>query len=282
MGLKTHKPVTAGRRLMITPTFGELTKKAPEKKLTRGHLRRAGRSRQGRITVRRKGGGCKRRYRMVDFDIKEANLVGEIISIEYDPNRTCRIALVRYINGSKKYIIAPAGMKVGDKISTGGNSSLTSGNCMPLKNIPVGTLIYNVQLDKNKGAQLVRAAGAYAQILAKEGDFAHIKLPSGEIRKFATDCSACIGQVGNIEHSAVRIGKAGKSRHIGRRPKVRGVVMNPIDHPHGGGENRQSIGLRKGPKTPWGKLAYGVKTRKKKKYSDKFIIKPRIKKKRKK
>jgi large subunit ribosomal protein L2 len=270
MGLKTHKPVTAGQRSMITPTFEDLTKKAPEKGLTKGHLRRAGRSRQGNITVRRKGGGCKRRYRIIDFRMKEGTLSGEVISIEYDPNRTCRIALIKYRNGNKKYIIAPAGLKVGNKISNGENSPLTTGNCMPLKNIPVGTLIYNVQLDKNKNAQLARAAGTYAQILAKEGEFAHIKLPSGEIRKFKVDCRACIGQVGNIEHSAVRIGKAGKSRHMGRRPKVRGVVMNPIDHPLGGGEGRSSGGRH--PSSPWGRLQR--KTRKKK-LSDKYIVKRR-------
>ena len=270
MGLKTHKPVTAGQRLMISPTFDDLTKKTPEKKLTKGHLRRAGRSRQGSITVRRRGGGAKRLYRTIDFSMKETALVGEVMSIEYDPNRTSRIALIKYRNGSKKYIIAPAGLKVGDKISDSENSPLMPGNCMPLKNIPIGTLIYNIQLNKNKNAQLVRAAGTYAQILAKEGDFAHVKLPSAEIRKFSIDCRACIGQVGNIEHSAIRIGKAGKSRHLGRRPKVRGIAMNPIDHPLGGGEGRSSGGRH--PSSPWGKLER--KTRKKK-LSDKYIVKRR-------
>lgn len=270
MGLKLHKPVTAGQRFMITPTFEDLTKKAPEKSLMKAHHRRVGRSTQGSITVRRKGGGCKRRYRIIDFKAREGNMTGEVVSIEYDPNRTSRIALVKYIDGNKKYIIAPAGLKAGDKISNGENSPLTSGNCMPLKNIPVGTLVYNVQLDRNKDAQLVRAAGTYAQILAKEGDFAQVKLPSGEIRKFTIDCSACIGQVGNIEHSAIRIGKAGKNRHLGRRPKVRGVAMNPIDHPLGGGEGRSSGGRH--PCSPWGKLER--KTRKKK-LSDKYIIKRR-------
>ncbi len=270
MGLKTHKPVTAGQRFMITPTFEDLTKKSPEKRLTWGYHRRVGRAYQGSITVRRKGGGCKRLYRMIDFGMKTEGIVGEVSSIEYDPNRTCRIALIKYGDGNKKYIIAPTGLKIGDKISNGENVPLTPANCMPLKNIPVGTLIYNVQLDKNKNAQLVRSAGTYAQILAKEGDFAQVKLPSGEIRKFTVDCRACIGQVGNIEHSAIRIGKAGKNRHLGRRPKVRGVAMNPIDHPLGGGEGRSSGGRH--PCSPWGKLE--KKTRKKK-LSDKYIVKRR-------
>jgi large subunit ribosomal protein L2 len=270
MGLKLHKPVTAGQRFMVTQTFEDLTKKPPEKRLTKGYHRRVGRSSQGSITVRRKGGGVKRLYRMIDFSIGKGNMTGEVASIEYDPNRTCRIALIKHRDGHKKYIIAPAGLKVGDKISNGENAPLTTGNCMPLKNIPVGTLIYNVQLDKNKNAQLVRAAGAYAQILSKEGDIAQIKLPSGEIRKFKVDCMACIGQVGNIEHSSIRIGNAGKNRHLGRRPKVRGVAMNPIDHPLGGGEGRSSGGRH--PCSPWGKLER--KTRKKK-LSDKYIVKRR-------
>lgn len=270
MGLKIHKRVTAGQRNMISQTFEDLTKKPPEKRLTKGHLRRAGRSRQGSITVRRKGGGCKRRYRIIDFSMKKEAVKGKVSSIEYDPNRTCRIALINYIDGDKRYIIASAGLKVGDEISSGENAALTSGNFLPLQNIPVGTLIYNIQLNKDKNAQMVRAAGTYAQILAKEGDFANIKLPSGEIRKFRVDCKACIGQVGNIEHSSVRLGKAGKSRHLGRRPRVRGVVMNPIDHPLGGGEGRSSGGRH--PSTPWGKLE--KKTRKKK-LSDKYIVKRR-------
>ncbi len=270
MGLKLHRPVTAGQRFMITQTFEDLTKKPPEKRLTKGHKERAGRSRQGSITVRRRGGGCKRRYRIIDFNMKKEGMTGKVVSVEYDPNRTCRIALIKYRDGDKRYIIAPQGLKIGDEISNGENVPLTTGNCMPLKNIPVGTLIYNVQLDKNKNAQLARAAGTYAQILAKEGGLAHIKLPSGEIRKFSVDCKACIGQVGNIEHSAIRIGKAGKSRLLGRRPKVRGVAMNPIDHPLGGGEGRSSGGRH--PCSPWGKLER--KTRKKK-LSDKYIVKRR-------
>ncbi len=270
MGLKTHKPVTAGQRNMISQTFEDLTKKSPEKKLTRGHIRRAGRSRQGSITVRRKGGGCKRRYRIVDFSMKKEGIEGVVSSIEYDPNRSSRIALIKYMDGDKRYMVASADLRIGDKISNGENVPLTSGNALPLRNIPVGTLIYNVQLNKDKNAQIVRAAGTYAQILAKEGDFANVKLPSGEIRKFRVDCKACIGQVGNIEHSSVRIGKAGRSRHLGRRPRVRGVVMNPIDHPLGGGEGRSSGGRH--PCSPWGKLE--KKTRKKK-LSDKYIVKRR-------
>ncbi len=270
MGLKTHKPVTPGQRNMVSQTFEDLTKKSPEKSLTKGHVRRAGRSRQGSITVRRKGGGCKRRYRIIDFSMKKEGVKGKVSSIEYDPNRTCRIALIKYIDGDKRYIIASAGLKVGDEISNGENANLTSGSSLPLKNIPVGTLIYNIQLNKDKNAQMVRAAGTYAQILAKEGDFANVKLPSGEVRKFRIDCKACIGQVGNIEHSSIRIGKAGRNRHLGKRPRVRGVAMNPIDHPLGGGEGRSSGGRH--PSTPWGKLE--KKTRKKK-LSSKYIVKRR-------
>jgi large subunit ribosomal protein L2 len=207
---------------------------------------------------------------MVDFTFKNEGVKGKVSSIEYDPNRTCRIALIKYVDGNKKYVIAPLGLKIGDEVSGGENADLTSGSFLLLKNIPVGTLIYNIQLNKDKKAQIVRAAGTYAQILAKEGDFANIKLPSGEIRKFRIDCKACIGQVGNIEHSSVRLGKAGRSRHLGRRPRVRGVVMNPIDHPLGGGEGRSSGGRH--PCSPWGKLER--KTRKKK-LSDKYIVKRR-------
>jgi len=270
MGLKIHKRVTAGQRNMISQTFEDLTKKPPERKLTKGHVRRAGRSRQGSITVRRKGGGAKRCYRIVDFTMKKEAVKGIVSSIEYDPNRTCRIALINYADGDKRYVVAPAGLKVGDDISIGENAPLTTGNALPLSNIPIGTLIYNLQLSKDKDAQIVRAAGAYAQILAKEGGFANIKLPSGEIRKFRIDCKACIGQVGNIEHSSLRIGKAGRSRHMGRRPRVKGVSMNPIDHPLGGGEGRSSGGRH--PSSPWGKLE--KKTRKKK-LSDKYIVKRR-------
>ncbi len=270
MGLKVHKRVTAGQRNMISQTFEDLTKKSPEKRLTKGHVRRAGRSRQGSITVRRKGGGAKRCYRTIDFSMRKEGIAGKVASIEYDPNRSCRIALIKYLDGDKRYIVASAGLKIGGEISNGENVALTSGNALPLRNIPVGTLIYNVQLSKDKNAQIVRAAGTYAQILAKEGDFANIKLPSGEIRKFKIDCKACIGQVGNIEHSSVRLGKAGKSRHLGKRPRVRGVAMNPIDHPLGGGEGRSSGGRH--PCSPWGKLE--KKTRKKK-LSDKYILKRR-------
>jgi large subunit ribosomal protein L2 len=271
MALKTHKPVTSSQRFMVTQTPEGLTNKPPEKKLVKGRHKKAGRSNQGRITTRRRGGGRKRRYRLIDFSMKKEDIAGKVVSIEYDPNRTCRIALVKYKDGDKRYIVAPKGLKIGDEITSGEKVPLTVGNCLPLKNIPVGTFIYNVQLDKNKNAQLVRAAGTYAQILAKEGDFAHIKLPSGEIRRFHVSCRACIGQAGNIEHSSIRLGKAGKTRHLGRRPKVRGVAMNPIDHPLGGGEGRSSGGRH--PSSPWGRLER--KTRKKKKLSNKYIVKRR-------
>ncbi|HIE44134.1 MAG TPA: 50S ribosomal protein L2, partial [Candidatus Omnitrophica bacterium] len=242
----------------------------PEKRLVRKYHKNAGRSTQGRIIVRRRGGGCKRRYRVVDFYMEKEGITGEVASIEYDPNRSAHIGLIKYPDGDKRYILMPNSLKVGDKISGGEDAPLTPGNYLPLKKIPVGTFIYNIQLDKNKKSQLVRAAGTYASLLAKEENFAHIKLPSGEIRKFSLDCKACIGQVSNIEHSSVKKGKAGKSRHLGRRPKVRGVAMNPIDHPLGGGEGRSSGGRH--PTSPWGKLE--KKTRKKK-ISDKFIVKRR-------
>lgn len=270
MGLKMHRPVTPGQRFMVTQTFEDLTKKPPEKRLTKGQRERSGRNNQGKITVRRKGGGCKRSFRTIDFSMKKEGVTGKVVSVEYDPNRTCRIALIKYNDGDKRYVTAPKELKIGNEITNGDNVSLTIGNCMALKNIPVGTFIYNVQLDKNKNAQLARSAGTYAQILAKEGEFANIKLPSGEVRRFSVDCKACIGQVGNLEHSAIRISKAGKSRHMGRRPKVRGVAMNPIDHPLGGGEGRSSGGRH--PCSPWGKLER--KTRKKK-LSDKYIVKKR-------
>ena len=247
-----------------------LTKKEPQKRLTRGIRKKGGRSNQGRITVRRRGGGCKRSYRIIDFSMKKEKVRGKIVTVEYDPNRNARIALVKYVDGDKRYILAPQGLKVGDEVLGGENAPLKVGSHLPLKNIPVGTFIYHLQLDRNRSAQLVRSAGTYAQVLAKEGGFAHIKLPSGEIRKFHLDCKACIGQVGNLEHSSVKLGKAGKSRHLGRRPKVRGVAMNPIDHPLGGGEGKTSGGRH--PCSPWGKRER--KTRKKK-ISDKYIVKRR-------
>jgi large subunit ribosomal protein L2 len=272
MALKTHKPVTPSQRFMVTQTSEDLTRKRPEKGLTKGRKKKAGRSRQGKITVRRRGGGSKRRYRMIDFGLKKEGIAGEVVSIEYDPYRTSRIALIKYKDGDKKYVVAPKGLKVGDEVLNGENAPLRSGNCMAIKDIPVGTFVYNVQLDRNKKAQLVRAAGTYAQILSKEDNFANIKLPSGEVRKFHVVCKACIGQASNIEHSSVKKGKAGKTRNLGRRPKVRGVAMNPIDHPLGGGEGRSSGGRH--PASPWGKLER--KTRKKKK-SDKYIVNRREK-----
>lgn len=272
MGLKIHKPVTPSQRFMVTQTSEDLTRKHPEKRLVKGRKKKAGRSRQGRITVRRRGGGSKRLYRAIDFSLGKEGITGEVVSIEYDPNRTSRIALIKYKDGDKRYVIAPKGLRVGDEILSGGEAPMRSGNCMAIKDIPVGTFVYNIQLDRNKKAQLVRAAGAYAQILSKEDNFANIKLPSGEVRKFHVVCKACIGQASNIEHSSVKKGKAGRSRHLGRRPKVRGVAMNPIDHPLGGGEGRSSGGRH--PASPWGKLER--KTRRKKR-SDKYIVKRRKK-----
>jgi len=278
--MKQYKPTTPGRKGMTTIDYSGLTKKKPEKKLTKKLVKRAGRGYRGRITIRHRGGGHKRRYRLIDF--KQSDKMGvpaKVASIEYDPNRSCFIALLNYKDGEKRYILAPDGLKVGGEVICQEKAPLKAGNRMPLKNIPAGSQVHNIELLPKKGGQIVRSGGSAAQVMAHEGGYCHLKLPSGEIRMVKEDCLASLGQLSNPEHNTVVLGKAGRSRWLGRRPTVRGSAMNPRDHPHGGGENRQSIGLRKGPKTPWGKLAYGVKTRKKKP-SDKFILKRRSKKKR--
>jgi large subunit ribosomal protein L2 len=262
---------------MSVNTFEEITKHEPEKSLLKPLKKHAGRNAYGRITVRHHGGGAKRKYRIIDFKRNKDNIPGKIAGIEYDPNRSSNIALVHYADGEKRYIIAPLKLKVGDVIFSGPESDITIGNCLPLKNIPVGTTVHCVELKTGKGAQMVRSAGASAQLMAKEGNYATLRLPSGEMRLVRIECRATIGQVGNLDHQNVRIGKAGRTRHMGIRPTVRGSVMNPNDHPHGGGEGRAPIG-RSGPVTPWGKPALGYKTRKKNKPSDKYIVRARNKK----
>ncbi|KAF5090424.1 50S ribosomal protein L2 [Acetobacterium wieringae] len=277
MGIRKYKPTSPGRRNMSVNTFEEITKHEPEKSLLKPLKKHAGRNAYGRITVRHHGGGAKRKYRIIDFKRNKDNIPGKIAGIEYDPNRSSNIALVHYADGEKRYIIAPLKLKVGDVIFSGPESDITIGNCLPLKNIPVGTTVHCVELKTGKGAQMVRSAGASAQLMAKEGNYATLRLPSGEMRLVRIECRATIGQVGNLDHQNVRIGKAGRTRHMGIRPTVRGSVMNPNDHPHGGGEGRAPIG-RSGPVTPWGKPALGYKTRKKNKPSDKYIVRARNKK----
>ncbi|MBC3888752.1 50S ribosomal protein L2 [Acetobacterium paludosum] len=277
MGIRKYKPTSPGRRNMSVNTFEEITKTVPEKSLLSPLKKHAGRNAYGRITVRHHGGGAKRKYRIIDFKRNKDNVPGKIAGIEYDPNRSSNIALIHYADGEKRYIVAPLKLKVGDVIVSGPESDITIGNCLPLKNIPVGTTIHNVELKAGKGAQLVRSAGTSAQLMAKDGNYATLRLPSGEMRLVRIECRATIGQVGNLDHQNVRIGKAGRKRHMGIRPTVRGSVMNPNDHPHGGGEGKAPIG-RSGPVTPWGKPAMGYKTRKKNKPSDKYIVRSRNKK----
>jgi large subunit ribosomal protein L2 len=261
---------------MTVADFSELTKKKPEKSLLRPLTSKAGRNNNGRITVRHQGAGHKRRYRLVDFKRNKDGIVATVNAIEYDPNRTSYIALLFYADGDKSYIIAPNGLKVGDQIVSGPEADIKVGNCLPLRNIPVGSVIHNIELKIGKGGQIVRSAGASAQLMAKEGKYAQVRLPSTEVRLVHLDCRATLGQVGNIEHENITIGKAGRSRWMGKRPTVRGVVMNPCDHPHGGGEGRSPIG-RKSPVTPWGKPTLGYKTRKKKNPNDKYIVRRRKK-----
>ncbi len=268
-----YKPTTPGRRFMTVPTFEEITKFTPEKSLTVIKKKYAGRNSYGRITVRHKGGGNKVKYRIIDFK-RSSNLPATVIGIEYDPNRSAYIALLQNTEGDKSYIIAPVGLKDGDVVYTGADADIKPGNTLPIENIPVGTFIHNIELYPGKGAQLVRSAGVAAQLISKENGIAQVRLPSGEVRIIRLDCKATIGQVGNIEHDTVKLGKAGKTRHLGIRPTVRGSVMNPCDHPHGGGEGRSPIG-RPSPVTPWGKPALGYKTRNKKARTDKFIVKRR-------
>ena len=272
MGIKRYKPTSAARRFMTVSTFEEITCTKPERSLLEDQKHTAGRNAQGKITVRHHGGGNKRKYRIIDFKRNKDGIPATVKTIEYDPNRTANIALLVYADGEKKYILAPVGIKVGDKILSGAGADIKPGNALPIEAIPVGTMIHNIELQPGKGGQLVRAAGMSAQLMAKEGKYAQVKMPSGEMRLILVKCKATIGQVGNLYHEIIRVGKAGKKRHMGIRPTVRGSVMNPCDHPHGGGEGRAPIG-RSGPVTPWGKPALGYKTRKKKNRTDKLILK---------
>ncbi len=274
MGIKKFRPTSPAIRQMTVSTFEEITTNEPEKSLLATLKKNSGRNVYGRITVRHRGGGEKRHYRIIDFKRDKDGIPGKIATIEYDPNRSANIALVHYVDGEKRYIIAPYKLKVGDVIMSGSEADIKVGNALKLKNIPLGTTIHNVELKVGKGAQLVRSAGNWAQLMAKEGKYAQVRLPSGEVRMISMECKATIGQVGNIDHENISIGKAGRTRHMGIRPTVRGSVMNPNDHPHGGGEGRAPIG-RPAPVTPWGKPALGYKTRKKHKKSDKMIVKSR-------
>ena len=273
MALKIYRPTSPGRRGMSGSTFEEITKSKPEKSLLVPLKKKAGRNNQGKMTVRHRGGGSKRQLRIIDFKRDKPGVPGRVAAIEYDPNRSARIALIYYADGEKRYILAPVGLGVGDIIKSGNDAEIKTGNTLPLKLIPTGTQIHNIEMQKGKGGQMVRSAGASAQLMAKEGDYALIRLPSGEVRRVRIECLATIGQIGNIDHQNISLGKAGRSRWMGRRPTVRGSAMNPNDHPHGGGEGRSPIGMP-GPKTPWGKPAGGYKTRKRKP-SDKMIIKRR-------
>ena len=271
MAIRVYKPTSPARRFMSVLTFEEITKKTPEKSLTTDLRHRAGRNNQGKITVRHQGGGARRKYRIIDFKRQKDGIPATVKAIEYDPNRTCFIALLFYADGEKRYILAPLGLKVGDTVMSGPAADIKHGNCLSIANIPLGTLIHNVEIKPGKGGQMVRSAGVAAQVMAKEGAFAQVRLPSGEARKVPMTARATVGQVGNTDHSNVRIGKAGRKRHMGVRPTVRGVVMNPVDHPHGGGEGRSPVGMP-APMSPWGKKTQGVKTRKHRKYSDKMIV----------
>ncbi len=277
MPIRKLKPMTNGTREMSRLVNDEITTSTPEKSLLVSLSKKAGRNNQGRITVRHQGGGAKRKYRIIDFKRDKRDIEGTVATIEYDPNRTANIALINYVDGEKRYIIAPKGLKVGDKVMSGENADIKTGNALPLMNIPVGTVVHNIELKPGKGAQIARSAGNSAQILGREGKYVMLRLNSGETRLVLGTCMATIGEVGNTDHELVNYGKAGRKRHMGIRPTVRGSVMNPNDHPHGGGEGRAPIG-RKGPLTPWGKPALGYKTRKNKKASDKLIVNRRKKK----
>ena len=274
MGIKKYNPTTPGLRGMTVSTFEEITKSTPEKALTVTLKKNAGRNVRGKITVRHRGGGYRPKYRIIDFKRNKDGIPGRVEAIEYDPNRTANIALIVYADGEKRYIIAPNKLMVGDVIESGADADIKVGNALPLANIPVGTIIHNVELKPGKGGQLARSAGNGAQLMAKEDDYAQVRLPSGEVRKVRMECRATIGEVGNLDHANIQLGKAGRKRHMGIRPTVRGSVMNPNDHPHGGGEGRAPVG-RKSPVTPWGKPALGYKTRKKNKASNKYIVKRR-------
>ena len=272
MGLKKYKPTSAGRRGMSGSDFSEITKSKPEKSLLKPMKKSGGRNSYGRITLRFRGGGCKRHYRIIDFKRNKFDIPAKVASIEYDPNRSANIALLNYVDGEKRYILAPVGLRVGDEIISSQNAEIKSGNAMPLKNMPLGTGVHNIELRPGAGGILARSAGMVAQLMAKEGEYAHIKMPSGEVRMVNTACMATIGQIGNVDHENATIGKAGRTRLMGRRPHVRGSAMNPVDHPHGGGEGRTTGG--RNPVTPWGKPTRGYKTRKRKD-TNKFIIRRR-------
>lgn len=274
MGMKSFKPYTPSRRNMTVSTFEEVTKKTPEKSLLATKKKNAGRNSYGRITVRHQGGGNRQKYRIIDFKRNKDNMEATVIGIEYDPNRSSNIALIQYEDEEKAYILAPQGITDGSKVVSGESVDIKPGNCMPISSIPVGTLIHNIELNPGQGGKLVKAAGQSAQLMAKEGKYAHVRLPSGEMRLILAKCRATVGVLGNSDHENVKLGKAGRKRHMGIRPTVRGSVMNPVDHPHGGGEGKAPVG-HAGPLTPWGKPALGYKTRNKKKLSNKFIVKRR-------
>jgi len=276
MPVKKMKPTSPGLRQMTVADFSGLTKKEPEKSLTEPLKKQGGRNAQGRIAVRHRGGGHKRMYRRIDFKRQKEDVPARVLALEYDPNRTARIALIRYADGEKAYILAPVGLNVGDEVSAGAGADIKPGNAMQLADMPVGTVIHNIELEPGRGAAMVRSAGVGAQLMAKEGAYALLRLPSGELRRVLARCRATVGQVSNPEHENINLGKAGRSRHLGRRPSVRGVAMNPVDHPHGGGEGKSPIG-HKHPLTPWGKPALGVKTRSKHKRSDRLIVRRRKK-----
>jgi large subunit ribosomal protein L2 len=278
MAVKKFKPTTPGQRGMTGYTFDEITKTSPERALLQPLRKSGGRNAYGRVTVRHRGGGTRRHIRLVDFKRDKREIPARVSAIEYDPNRTARLALLNYADGEKRYIIAPLDLKVGDTVISGTNAEIRPGNSLPIANIPVGTLVHNIELKVGRGGQLVRAAGGAAQLLAKEGDFAQVRMPSGEVRLVRQECFATIGQVGNLDHSNVKLGKAGRKRHLGIRPTVRGTAMSPRDHPHGGGEGRQPIGMA-GPKSPWGKPTLGYKTRRNKR-TDQYIVRRRGKKRR--
>ena len=274
MGMKHFRPTTPSLRNMTVSTFDEITKKTPEKSLLAKKKEKAGRNSYGRITVRHQGGGNRQKYRIIDFKRNKDDMKAQVVGIEYDPNRSANIALIKYEDGTLNYILAPVGLTDGDIVVSGQKVDIKPGNCMPIESIPVGTMIHNIELNPGQGVKMVRAAGQEAQLMAKEGKYAHVRLPSGEMRLVMTRCRATIGTVGNTDHENVKIGKAGRTRHMGKRPTVRGSVMNPVDHPHGGGEGRAPVG-HAGPMTPWGKPALGYKTRKKNKQSNKMIVKRR-------
>ena len=274
MAIRTYKPTSPARRFMSVLTYEEITKKSPEKSLVEYLKKNAGRNKQGKITVRHQGGGNKQKYRIIDFKRDKVDMEATVLRLEYDPNRSANIALVQYEDGEKRYILAPAGLAVGDTVVAGPDADIKVGNALPLTNIPTGTFVHNVELYPGRGGQLARAAGNSAQLMAKEGAYALLRLPSGELRNVPASCMATVGQVGNVDHENVKIGKAGRSRHLGWRPTVRGSVMNPNDHPHGGGEGKSPVG-HPGPMTPWGKPAMGLKTRKTKNRTNKYIFKHR-------